>query len=158
MNNKISELHQLNNEESYHENPLLKLLKISKKEKQQTKSNNFVQKLTNKVTFNTSNSISKSSLRRRKRKEKEELKPKMNELLLNLPEETTKLVDNTKTNTFIKTSKQNLNRPNPQKITGQRAIFAQESKSFTNVLKNTQFKSSPFDALKNAIKQNLDNN
>lgn len=69
----------------YHENTLLKIAKTTKKQKQQDKSDQFINKLVNKVTFNTSGGISKSSLRRQKRKEKEQLKPKMDELLLTLP-------------------------------------------------------------------------
>ncbi|KAK6203104.1 ribosome biogenesis protein SLX9 [Scheffersomyces amazonensis] len=166
LSSKISAFKQeVGNEggEEYHENPMLKLSKISKKEKQQTKSSNFVERLSNKVTFNTSNSISKSALRRRKRKSKEELKPKMNELLSSLPETTlitslklkskSKHDQNESNIGFI--SKQTSNAPNANKRSGHKKILIEENKNFNNVLKNPEFKASPFSALKNAIQQNL---
>ncbi|EGW33122.1 uncharacterized protein SPAPADRAFT_60434 [Spathaspora passalidarum NRRL Y-27907] len=144
---------------------MLKLAKTSKKEKQQTKSNNFTAKLMNKVTFNTSNNLSKSALRRKKRREKEQLKPKMDELFSSLPETstntditnntTTKIVTASSGEGFIKSSKSNLNKPNPSKSSGFKQILKDEHKNFNNVLKNPQFRTSPFDALRNAIQQNM---
>ena len=139
---------------------MLKIARTTKKQKQQEKSDKFINKLVNKVTFNTSGSISKSSLRRQKRKEKEQLKPKMDELLLSLPvgeditPKLTKLVK-TSTNEFVDLKKSNSNRPNPTKTTGHKKIMIEEHKNFGNVLKNPEFRKSPFDALKNAIKQNM---
>ncbi|KAI5959633.1 SLX9 [Candida pseudojiufengensis] len=153
-------------------NPLLKLAKTTKKQKQAEKSDKFIKTLVNKVTFNTSGNISKSSLRRQKKKEKEQLKPKMNELLNNLPinndilntdqntkPKVTKIVNKSLTNDnkqFLDDRKSNLNKPNPIKATGHKQIMKEESKNFYDVLKNPQFRSSPFDALKSAIKQNMD--
>ncbi|KAG2734452.1 hypothetical protein G9P44_002458 [Scheffersomyces stipitis] len=169
---KISEFKQQSTidngqDEHFHENPLLKLSKISKKEKQQQKTDTFNQKLLHKVTFNTSSNISKSAVRRRKRKEKEQLKPKMDELLTSLPDDmfaptaasTTTIRRATKTGEatsgYVKSTKANLNLPNANKATGHKQILKQENKNFTNVLKNPEFRQSPFSALKNAIKENL---
>lgn len=171
MASKISEFRQEQQattpQDSYHENPLLKLAKTTKKEKQQTKSANFTNKLLNKVTFNISSGISKSSNRRRKRKEKEQLKPKMDDLLSSLQETittTTTTDDSNKNNKttnvftskeYIKSSKGNLNKPNPIKSTGYMTIMKQEHENFNNVLKSSEFRASPFDALRNAIQQNM---
>ncbi|RLV95768.1 Glucan 13-beta-glucosidase [Spathaspora sp. JA1] len=162
---KITQFKHESND-TYHENPMLKLAKISKKEKQQTKTNNFTTKLMNKVTFNTSNNLSKSSIRRKKRRDKEQLKPKMDELFSSLPEvtttdkATTKIVTSSGTSGgasegYIKSSKSKLNKPNPTKSTGFTQILKNEHKNFNNVLKNPQFRTSPFDALRNAIQQNM---
>lgn len=158
LSNKISEFKETTDPE-YHENPFLKLLKISKKEKQHNKSVNFTNSLTDKVTFNTSNGVSKSSLRRRKRKDKDVLKPKMDELLTSLPDFKTTTIKTSivtpKAKEFVKSTKENLNKPNANKTTGHNIILKQEYKNFSNVLKNPEFKKSPFSALKAAIQQNL---
>lgn len=140
-----------NDNDSYHENPFLKLLKVSKKDKQQEKSDIFVKKI--EVSGNTTGGISKSALRRRKRKSKEELKPKMNELLtsLDVDTSTTKIVERK----FVESSKVNKNLPNAAKRTGHLKILSQENKNFNQVLQNPQFRTSPFDALKQAISNNL---
>ncbi|KAK6454506.1 glycoside hydrolase superfamily [Scheffersomyces xylosifermentans] len=169
---KISAFKQessISNNEEYHENPMLKLSKITKKEKQQQKSAGFSEKLMSKITFNTTSSISKSASRRRKRREKEQLKPKMDELLMNLPSvdgtseissknvTTTlnKIQRNESNSGYVKSSKINLNQPNAAKASGLKKILKDENKNFTNVLKNPEFRQSPFSALKNAIQQNL---
>lgn len=157
LSNKISEFKETTDAE-YHENPFLKLLKISKKEKQHNKSVNFTNSLADKVTFNTSNGVSKSALRRRKRKEKDVLKPKMDELLTSLPDFQTTIQTKIQTpqpKEFVKSTKTNLNKPNAHKTTGHNIILKQENKNFSNVLKNPEFKQSPFSALKAAIQQNL---
>ena len=140
---------------------MLKLAKATKKQKQQEKSDQFINKLANKVTFNINGGISKSSLRRRKRKEKEQLKPKMQDLLLSLPagedlESKLTKVSKASTNEYVDVKKKNNhNAPNPTKITGHKKIMIEEHKNFGNVLKNPEFRKSPFDALKSAIKQNM---
>lgn len=163
LSDKIAELKGDTNEQDsdYHENPFLKLLKVTKKDKQLSKSQNFSQKFDS-STLNTSSNISKSALRRRKRNARNELKPKMDELLQNLPE-TTNILESSATHKskdsnvtkFIKSSKTSANLPNATKQTGHAKIMTQESKNFTNVLKNPQFRTSPFSALKDAIAQNL---
>ncbi|KAI5969422.1 SLX9 [Candida margitis] len=162
--NKISEFKessQPQDEPDYHENPLLKIAKTTKKQKQQEKSDKFINNLVNKVTFNTSGSISKSSLRRQKRKQREQLKPKMDELLSSLPTgeepqtKSTRLVQMPKTEFVDNTTKTKSNKPNPTKTTGHKKIMIEEHKNFGNVLKNPEFRKSPFDALKSAIKQNM---
>ncbi|CUM67999.1 uncharacterized protein PRCAT00005713001 [Priceomyces carsonii] len=136
----------------YHENPLLKLLKATKKEKLAAKSNKFTQQLMNKVTFNTSGGISKSSIRRRRRKEKEQLKPQMNDLLISLPDSFEDSKYPSSKNQVQASKKRNI--PNATKKTGHQKLFQQEKKNFTDVLNSPDFKSAPFSALRNAILQN----
>lgn len=146
--------------EDYHENPLLKLLKTSKKEKQQAKSNLFNEKILSKLTFNLSGGVSKSALRRRKRKEKEQLKPKMDDLWLSLPEKTIKIVESKKREgdvTYVQVTSKPTNAPNPQKQSGHAKLLKEENQHFNQVLQNQQFKSTPFSALKQAISQNMKN-
>ncbi|CAK9438280.1 uncharacterized protein LODBEIA_P25090 [Lodderomyces beijingensis] len=176
--NKISQFKQEAQSQSqsaangaYHENPLLKIAKTTKKQKQQEKSDKFIDTLVNKVTFNTSGNLSKSSLRRKKRKEKEHLKPKMDDLLHNLPTEDTEAASASRggvtrlvthkaqkaqDNKYLESNKSNLNKPNPTKRRGYKQIMKEENKNFSSVLKNPQFRALPFDALKNAIKQNME--
>lgn len=138
---------------------MLKLLKISKKEKMQSKSASFAETLLKKVTFNTSNSISKSSLRRRKRREREQLKPKMDELLSSLDDiqnQTKIVVKDPETGGYIKATRPNL--PNANTKKGQQQIRKQEGENFKNVLKNPEFRVDPFAALKFAIANNVKNN
>lgn len=152
LSSKIAEFKQ--DQESHHENPLLKLLKTTKKEKQQAKSSSFNDKITSKVTFNLSAGVSKSALRRRKRKDKEQLKPKMDDLLQSLLE-TVNYVETKKEQKFIKSTAKPSNAPNPHKQSGHAKILESENKHFNQVLQNQQFKLSPFSALKEAIAQNL---
>lgn len=89
-------------------------------------------------------------MRRRKRRERDQLKPKMDELLSSLPEETINVAS---TKEFIESKPKQVNVPNATKKTGHKRILAQEHKNFTNVLKNGQFRSLPFAALREAIKK-----
>lgn len=142
----------------FHENPLLKLLKTTKKEKQQTKTKAFNERLLNKVTFNLSGNISKSSRRRRARREKEQLKPKMDDLLSSLPVETINIVKGhiKKGDKYVKETEKPLNSElNPRKKTGHQKLMQAEKTRFNQVLRNQAFKQSPFDALKQAIGQNM---
>lgn len=143
-------------ETPHEENPMLKLLKISKKEKQQAKTNSFNERLASKVTFNLSGGVSKSSLRRRKRKQKEELKPKMDDLLSSLPESVVNIVEKPSAKkSFVKgTAAKPMNLPNPQKHTGHTKLLEAENQQFSKVLQDSQFQQSPFAALRNAITQN----
>lgn len=124
------------------ENPFLKLLTISKKEKQLTKSKTFNEKI-----INTGLTISKSSLRRRKRKLKESLKPKMSDILDSLPTVETEPK-------FVETVAHS-NEPNFRNKTGQQVIFKQEHQNFNRILQDRQFRTSPFATLKEAIKNNM---
>lgn len=117
----------------------------------------------------TAGLISKSALRRRKRRAREELKPKMDDLLSNLP--TSNAPDDAHTvssntdekdkstqessHTYLE-AKSPRNLPNATKQSGYSRIMATEHKHFNSVLQNHQFKSSPFSALRDAISQNLD--
>lgn len=135
---------------------MLKLLTATKKEKQLAKTNQFNEKLLSKVTFNLTGGVSKSAIRRRKRKEREQLKPKMEDLLLSLPESVNvvepKKVKEVK---YIGDHKKPTNQPNPQKHTGHTKLLEAENKRFNQVLNNTQFKKTPFALLQQAINQNM---
>ncbi|KAI3406279.2 SLX9 [Candida oxycetoniae] len=154
---KISEFKQQHSSFEQH-GSLPSISQATKKQKQQEKSDKFITQLVNKVTFNTSGGISKSSLRRQKRKAKEQLKPKMDEILDNLPKTSNdveiKSLDNAMGNDFVESNRINRNKPNPVKASGYKRIMKEENRNFSNVLKNPQFRASPFEALKLAIQEN----
>lgn len=138
------------------DNPFLKLLTVAKKDKQASRSSNFTQRVITKAADNGMG-ISKSALRRRKRKAREQLKPKMDDLLASLSEPTTTIVDSdavkahaTDDHSYISQNK-NKNQPNITKQSGHRIIMNDERKNFTSLLRDSQFRSSPFAALKDAI-------
>lgn len=141
--------------------------KESKRLKQESRSKEFLNRLASKDDSNLG--ISKSSLRRRKRKQKAELKPKMQDLLESLEstndtqEEEPRddrfanvnIVDN-KTGKYIeKTPGINKNLPNPKNKKGSKKIEKVERELFSNVLKDTRFKASPFASLKESIANRL---
>ncbi|SGZ48314.1 CIC11C00000003606 [Sungouiella intermedia] len=143
ISSKIAEFKQEQvHENEFQGNPLLKLLTTTKKEKQLAKSTQFNEKILSKVTFNMSGGVSKSALRRRKRKEREQLKPKMDDLLLSLPERVN-----------VVESKQK----KKEKHTGHTKLLEAENKRFNQVLNNSQFKKTPFALLQQAINQNMGN-
>lgn len=133
------------------------MLKTTKKEKQTAKSNQFSEKVLSKVTFNLSGGVSKSALRRRKRKEKEQLKPKLDDLLLSLPETVNVVapLGKTKEVKYVKDTSKEANQPNPQKHTGHTKLLEAENKRFNQVLTNSEFKKSPFALLQQTISQNM---
>lgn len=130
------------------------MLQTTKKEKQKNKTSDFNERILAKTTFNLSGGISKSATRRRKRKAKENLKPKMDDLLLSLPTETLNLVDVKQSSGFIAAKNKDANKPNPQKQGGHAKLLQMENRQFNKVLTDKQFKASPFDALKQAIQNN----
>lgn len=124
------------------------------------RSNQFNEKVLSKLTFNLSGGVSKSALRRRKRKEKEQLKPKMDDLWLSLPEKTVKIVETKKNEgdvSYVQVFSKPTNAPNPQKQKGNVRLLKEESQHFSQVLQNQEFKTTPFSALKLAISQNMKN-
>lgn len=125
----------------------MKLAKQTKREKRDIKSNNFSERLSSKITFNTSSSISKSSKRRISKKQKEQLKPKLTELLTTLPSTTT-----ASTSSASASLPKNTNAPNAAKVSGNKKILQIENANFKNVLKNESFKKSPFESLREMIK------
>ncbi|CCH45358.1 Ribosome biogenesis protein [Wickerhamomyces ciferrii] len=144
--------------------------KESKRDKLQSRHQEFLTKLNSKNDNN--GNISKSSLRRRKRKQKQELAPKMNDLLTSLEDTITPETATTTTTIqpqkipniniidkkFIETkTKPNKNQPNPQNKKGSKKIEQVERLQFTNILKTTSFKKSPFEALKANISNRLGN-
>lgn len=135
--------------DQYHENPFLKLLKGTKKEKQDAKSATF-QRL---IVASNLSGISKSALRRRKRKAREQLKPQMNDLLTSIADEVPK--GNHETPQYVESTKPHSNAPNSAKRSGRNAIMRQEHSAFNQVLQNPEFRSSPFAALKSAIANNM---
>lgn len=123
--------------EERHENPFLKLSKVLKKDKQQERSHTFTRKV------GAASAISKSALRRRKRRARDELKPQMAELLTTLEE-----------TPAVSAKPANRNQPNAAKHTGHRRILEQEGKNFSAVLQSPHFRATPFEALKAAIAKN----
>lgn len=140
-------MNKVEESKNYEQNPFLKLLTVSKKEKQQTKAKTFNDRI-----VNTGLAVSKSALRRRKRKAREALKPKMDDLWESLPDN-----NDTETGKYVEpqVKHQPQNQPNPKKRTGQQAIFKQEHKQFGQTLQNPQFRTSPFATLRDAISHNL---
>ncbi|KAG7874414.1 hypothetical protein KL938_005029 [Ogataea parapolymorpha] len=86
--------------------------------------------------------VSKSALRRRKRKMKEQLKPKLEDLAQALEEVPATAPQPKRDHT-----------PNPHKR-GAKIVEKVEIQRFGAVLKNEQFRKSPFDALKRVIANN----
>lgn len=109
--------------------------------------------------------ISKSAIRRRKKKLRDNLKPKMSDLL-----DTLNTLDNvgnanralTQTNdtqrpTYIP-SKIRAHIPNPHKNKNVKSLIENiEKKNFSSVLASQDFKTSPFASLKDKISKNLGN-
>lgn len=151
----------------------------TKKEKLQNKSQNFISRITD-VGKNLTG-ISKSSVRRRKRKLRDELKPKMDDLLISLQQEgvirndepsqedlavekkaslnssVTKVITSDAYGSIRGSAPQHKgqlrkNEPNIRNQRGAKALAQQESKRFNEVLLNESFQKNPFDALKEAIR------
>lgn len=123
--------------------------KPTKKEKVDLKHTKLITKL-------TEGGISKSALRRRKRKAKEELVPKMQDLLTSL-DANVNLVDSKETLNSVEAKKKNKNLPNPLKQSGSKIINNQEKQRFGAVLKDSNFKKSPFSSLRESISNRLRN-
>lgn len=121
--------------------------KESKKEKLESKRTKLLTKLTAQDA-----GISKSSLRRRKRKAKEDLKPKMQDLLDTLEDEvgkeTVNLVD---AKEYIASVNKNKNTPSTKTRKGIKKVEDMERQRFGAVLKDQAFKKSPFEALRESI-------
>ncbi|VEU20266.1 DEKNAAC101203 [Brettanomyces naardenensis] len=99
--------------------------------------------------------ISKSSIRRRKRKLREQLSAKLSDL-------ETALIDTTKVQERVEeehedeaVSRKKLDhRPNPHSARGAMALAKKEGERFKAVLKETEFRENPFASLKEAILRN----
>ncbi|GME78875.1 unnamed protein product [Ambrosiozyma monospora] len=107
--------------------------------------------------------ISKSAIRRRRRKQRDQLKPKLDDLLDALQSTVTPTDTDTQmatgsnddqiTSTKVKLS----HKPNPNaSLKGAKKVEIEEGKRFGLVLKDPSFKASPFSALKDAILKNSD--
>ncbi|ODQ77318.1 hypothetical protein BABINDRAFT_41682 [Babjeviella inositovora NRRL Y-12698] len=132
-------------------NPFLHQLKQTKRDKMLTKATEFIGKL---KSGNTSGQISKSSLRRQKRKVKEQLKPKMEDLLTSLPlnlletAETTRIVA-APTAQFV--NKLVKNKPSIMKKKGSLKIIQEETIKFHSVLSDKSFRANPMDAMRQSL-------
>lgn len=130
----------------------LHVARETKKEKLANKHNEFKKQIITSAT----GGISKSALRRRKRKARDDLKPKMEDLLTtleNAPE--TEVVTTTFTNhehKYVPEKAVDANLPNIRNKKGSKKIHDQEVARFNAVLGDTSFKQSPFAALREAIK------
>ncbi|CCD25917.2 Slx9p NDAI_0G01410 [Naumovozyma dairenensis CBS 421] len=155
----------------------------SKKDKQLNKQLSFLSKMKSKSTGKESNfdGISKSSIRRRKRKLRDDLKPKMEDLLTSLAQEQD-LKEHVRNNQRQRDDRRghdvlcqpkllNLlsmrnytnmnepgsviikkNQPNIRNQKGAKALSQLESKRFTQVLTNQTFQQNPFASLREIIK------
>ncbi|SCU89872.1 LAME_0E05952g1_1 [Lachancea meyersii CBS 8951] len=149
----------------------------SKKDKMLNKSQSFLSKLQEKTSLN--GAISKSALRRRKRKMRDQLKPRMEDLLISLEQDgvteaTKDMADSAEsdrnnqdsngagfrnvtrisTATLPSESGSVLIRKNEPSIRNQRGakmLTGKEIDRFQNVLQNKQFQQNPFAALKEVI-------
>lgn len=123
------------------------------KETKQQKLLNKRQTLLTKLSSDSS--ISKSSLRRRKRKEKQELKPKMEELLTSLEESLGETINVVDSKQYVQAREKQANAPSTRTKRGLQKVEQQERKLFGMVLKDEQFKKSPFEALRESISNRL---
>lgn len=117
--------------------------RLTKKEKQQNKSHEFMTKIGGGHIDGDGGPISKSALRRRKRKANQSLKPKLSDLVDALP-------DTEPTIEFIESKP--TNKPNPKKSRkGASKVENEEKARFAEILKEKNFRQSPFLALRQAI-------
>ncbi|SCU97197.1 LAFA_0G10286g1_1 [Lachancea sp. 'fantastica'] len=145
----------------------------SKKDKILNKSQSFLSKLHEDTSL--SGSISKSALRRRKRKTRDQLKPRMEDLLVSLQQDgvedaTSDLTNDatlqdsgdkpTRNVTRVSRTTPHLetgsvlirkNEPSIRNQRGAKQLTGKEIDRFQNVLQNKQFQQSPFAALKEVI-------
>lgn len=157
--------------------------KETKKEKLLNRQNTFLSNLKVKSTLGDGvganfDGISKSSIRRRKRKLREELKPRMQDLLTSLEQEKDLqgIIENTSKNINdddidmdakirfvdakeIRSKKAEpgsirikKNQPNIRNQKGAKALAANETARFNQVLTNQEFQKNPFSALREVIK------
>lgn len=105
--------------------------------------------------------ISKSAIRRRKRKLRDQLRPKLTEDLLDALTESTNTTINKKsdgTEEMVIEEKIKLNHaPNPLNKRGEMALFKIENEQFKNVLKSKDLRSGGLSALRNSILSNISN-
>lgn len=149
--------------------------KISPTSKIEEKKNKIVNKILDKTIDNDINSsvlnkpndpnqpgISKSSIRRRKRKLRDQLRPKLTSDLFDaLTSATnakiTKDKDNNIEEIIIEEREKLDHRPNPKNIRGEKLIEKEENKRFKNVLKDEEFRLKGLKGLKEAILLNVNN-
>lgn len=167
--------------EEFPEDPkaYLHQFKETKKEKQILKQNAFMDKIKDSTQNGEFAGISKSSIRRRKRKMRDDLKPKMHDLLTSLQQEddlreivasdrnednannmedvqmhtskVTRIIKNEKpfTTGEVKIKK---NEPNIRNKRGAKLLSMKETERFHKVLNNQEFKQNSFSALRDIIK------
>lgn len=143
--------------------------KESKREKQDTRSKEFLNRLSSKD--DNLSGISKSSIRRRKRKQKAELLPKMQDLLTSLEDTTSdnkeedksdkfaniNIVDRKTGNKYIEHVQKRKNLPNPKNQKGAKVIEKMEREKFVQVLQDPNFRANPFATLRESIAARLKN-
>ncbi|SCW01325.1 LAFE_0D10088g1_1 [Lachancea fermentati] len=145
----------------------------TKKEKMYNKSHSFLTKVQQQSSLGAG--ISKSALRRRKRKLRDDLKPKMHDLLVSLEQEgvlqetmehgqehdnqsVTKIVAAKNLSPAHSTPAESgsivvkKNQPNIRNQKGAKILAQKETQRFSTVLRDQQFQQNPFAALKEVIK------
>lgn len=173
-----------NSAEEFPEDPkaYLHQFKETKKEKQSSKQSAFMDRIKDSTNNGEFAGISKSSIRRRKRKMRDDLKPKMNDLLTSLQQEddlreitrtendesnidVMEDIDsylNTTSNVtrIIKSEKPfstgeikiKKNEPSIRNKKGAKLLSKKETERFQKVLNNQEFKQNSFSALRDIIK------
>ncbi|SCU96716.1 LAMI_0F07492g1_1 [Lachancea mirantina] len=136
--------------------------KESKRDKSEQKSQQFLARI---KESSLGAGISKSSLRRRKRKLRDRLKPRMDDLLVSLEQEVDIAGNDGKEENKRKqvnviggpktegnSSGLKKNQPSIRKQKGAKLLNTREADRFQTVLHNVQFQQSPFATLKEVIK------
>ncbi|CAR27465.1 hypothetical protein ZYGR_0I07400 [Zygosaccharomyces rouxii] len=132
--------------------------KESKKDKNLSRQQMFLDQIKQKNGTDPSFAgISKSAMRRRKRKLRDDLKPKMGELLTSLGQEEDlkeQFEDNFKEEGVVEPEpqKKRKNEPNIRNQKGAKALSVQESERMKQVLSNSSFQQNTFSALRDVIK------
>lgn len=158
--------------------PFLHQIRESKKDKQNNKQQNFLSRVMEKAAGQDQFAgVSKSAVRRRKRKLREDLKPKMGDLLTSLSKEedlkehVQENVDNEAAQSEVPRSKVTKiiaregqpqveagfvkirkNEPNIRNQKGAKALSIRETTRMNDILHNASFQQNPFGALRDVIK------
>lgn len=125
--------------------------KESKKDKNLGRQQMFLDQIKHKNGGNPEFAgISKSAIRRRKRKIRDDLKPKMGELLTSLDQEEDLKKEGEVEE--VEPQRKRKNEPNIRNQKGAKALSVQESERMKQVLSNSSFQQNTFGALRDVIK------
>lgn len=132
--------------------------KESKKEKNLSRQQTFLEQIRQRNDLDPNFAgISKSAIRRRKRKTRDDLKPKMGELLTSLgqeedlKEQLEEKPEEREVTVVEEPQKKRKNEPNIKNQKGAKALSIQESERMKQVLSNSSFRQNTFGALRDVI-------